>query len=227
MGDIELQKLGVVPQTVFLKNRTSSESISRYSRLTSSSRRSTLDISDRRTPLLSPNYSNRMLSADYSASGTPFEDLRRRLQTISGSVSPVGSGPPPISRGNFSPVTPSISSVSHPASGLPQTHGRPSSPTESILSAANSQTYRPTSRLLIGSTDGQKAAPAVGPSKANATGLLDTHSKIRSEESPDLSGRSSPISMSATLRPRSRVPSALQISTYGSILVQVSDTESY
>ncbi|KAG6877788.1 hypothetical protein C0993_003882 [Termitomyces sp. T159_Od127] len=214
MGDIELQKLGVVPQTVFLKTRTSSEPIYRYSRLPPSSQRSTLDSPGRRTPLLSPTYSSRVLSADYSASGAPFEDLRRRLQTINGSVSPIGYGPPHVSRGNFSPITSSTSSTSHAASGLPQTHGRPSSPTESILSAANSQTHRPTSRLHIGSTDGQKAAPAVGSSKTNATGLLDTHSKIRSEESPDLSGRSSPISMSATLRPRSRVPSVLPISTY-------------
>ncbi|KAG6839756.1 hypothetical protein H0H87_012927, partial [Tephrocybe sp. NHM501043] len=146
-------------------------------------------------------------------SGMPFEDLRRSLTTINRSVSSVGLGPPP-SRGNLSPVAPSISSTSHHISGLPATLERPSSPTESILSTANSQTFRPTSRLHIGSTDGQKAAPAVGSSRANATGLLDAHSKIRTEESPDLSGRSSPMSMSTTLRPRIQTPSLLPISTY-------------
>ncbi|KAH0578433.1 hypothetical protein H2248_003581 [Termitomyces sp. 'cryptogamus'] len=212
IGDIELQKLGVVPQTVFMKNRTSSEIMPRSSRITSSSRRSTID-SPGRVPQLSPTYSNRVLSADYSTSGAPFEDLRRRLQTINGSVSPIGLGPPPVSRGNFSPA-PSISSTFHPVSGPPPTHERSSSPAESILSNANSQTLRPTSRLQIGSTDGQKAAPAVGSSKTNATGLLDTHSKLRSEESPDMSGRSSPTSMLTTLKMRSRVPSLLPISTY-------------
>ncbi|KAG6841356.1 hypothetical protein C0991_011899 [Blastosporella zonata] len=211
IGDIELQKLGVVPQTVFLKTR-SSEFMPRSSRLASSSRRSTQDSSGR-TPILSPTFSNRVLSAEYSTSGAPFEDLRRRLATINGSVSSVGLGPPP-SRGNFSPITPSTSSTSHHISGLPTAIERPSSPTESILSTANSQIFRATNRLHIGSTDGQKAAPAVGSSKANATGLLDTHSKIRTEESPDLSGRSSPMSMSTTLRPRPRVPSLLPISTY-------------
>ncbi|KAG6826329.1 hypothetical protein H0H92_000291 [Tricholoma furcatifolium] len=208
-GDIELQKLGVVPQTVFLKTRTS-DSMPPSSRITSYSRRSIAqDSSGRRTPILSPTSNNRIASADYS-SGAPFEDLRRRLATINGSVSSVGLGPPPAR----SPIAPSTSSTSHPISGLPTTLERPSSPTESILSTANSQSYRTTSRLHIGSTDGQKAAPAVGSSKTNVTGLLDTHSKIRPEESPDLSGRSSPLSMSTTLRPRTRVPSLLPISTY-------------
>jgi phosphoinositide-3-kinase regulatory subunit 4 len=48
--------------------------------------------------------------------------------------------------------------------------------------------------------------------------LLEAHSKLRSaEDSPDLSGRSSPMSMSNTLRgsQRQRMPSILPISTYG------------
>ncbi|KAF8065194.1 hypothetical protein FPV67DRAFT_1501752 [Lyophyllum atratum] len=214
VGDVELQKLGVVPQTVFLKTRTS-DFAPRSSRLASSSRRSTFGTSGG-TPILSPTWTNRISSADHSSAGAPFEDLRRRLATINGSVSSVGLGPPPP-RGNYSPIAgvPSTStSAIHNISGLPTTHERPSSPTESILSTANSQTFRPTSRLHIGSTDGQKAAPAIGASRANATGLLDAHSKIRSEESPDLSGRSSPISLSTTLRQRPRFPSLLPISTY-------------
>ncbi|KAG5644667.1 hypothetical protein DXG03_007966 [Asterophora parasitica] len=204
VGDVELQKLGVVPQTVFLRTRTGS------SRYNSSSRR--YDLTGR-IPIMSPH---RLLSVDHSSGGAPFEDLRRRLATINGSVSSIGLGPPPSSRSNFSPVaathsTPTALNIA----GLPTTTERSGSPTESILSTANSQTFRPTSRLQIGSTDGQKAAPAVGSSRANATGLLDTHSKIRSEDSPDLSGRSSPVSVSNTLRlQRPRIPSLLPISTY-------------
>ncbi|GLB39855.1 putative protein kinase [Lyophyllum shimeji] len=211
MGDVELQKLGVVPQTVFLKTRTSD--FARSSRLASSSRGSTYDGSGRR-PIVTSSYTSRITSTDQSQ-GAPFEDLRRRLATINGSVSSIGLGPPPP-RGNHSPVIgapQTFTFASQGIPGLPTTTERPGSPTESILSTANSQTFRQTSRLHIGS-DGQKAAPAIGSSKTNATGLLDAHSKMRSEESPDLSGRSSPVSMSTTLRQRPRLPSLLPISTY-------------
>ena len=77
---------------------------------------------------------------------------------------------------------------------------RPWSPTESIVSTANSVSLRPSSRLHVGSTDGQKAAPAMGSSKMNAIGLLEAHSKMRHDGSPDESGRSSPMSTSTTLR---------------------------
>ena len=43
---------------------------------------------------------------------------------------------------------------------------------------------------------------AVGSSKTNATGVLKAHSKIRSNGSPERSGRSSPMSISTTHRPR-------------------------
>jgi phosphoinositide-3-kinase regulatory subunit 4 len=58
---------------------------------------------------------------------------------------------------------------------------RPGNPTESIISTTNSVYLGPASRLQVGSTDGQKAAPAVGSSKTNAVGLLEAHFKIRSE----------------------------------------------
>jgi len=192
-----------VPQTVFLKAHTSD-----FPSQSSLSLRPLIHDGSHRTSLLSPRAPQ---SVDHSSSGTPFEDLRRRLATINGSVSSVGhsqSSP----RNNLSPHLggPSASSSSHHASAIPD---RPSSPTESILSTTNSQTFQPTSRLQIGSTDGQKAAPAIGSSKTNATGLLDAHSHLRAEESPDLSGRSSPVSMSTTLR--QPPPSLLPISTYG------------
>jgi phosphoinositide-3-kinase regulatory subunit 4 len=100
-------------------------------------------------------------------------------------------------------------------------HQRPGSPTESILSTAGSAVLRTTARgLHMGSFD-QKAAPAVGSSKTNVTGLLEPASKMRSEGSPERSGRSSPTSVSGggTLRgvppPRPRALSLLPISSYG------------
>ncbi|KAF8892933.1 hypothetical protein BD779DRAFT_1798336 [Infundibulicybe gibba] len=211
IGDIELPKLGVVPQTVFLKSHPTDGS-SRSSRI-HISRKGTLE---NRTPILSPTRASRMSSLDHPSA--PFEDLRRRLATINGSASSLSPGyvprdtrgvPSPISTSSNSPLT-----VAGPATG-PIIPGRPGSPTESIVSTANSLTFRPTSRLQVGSTDGQKAAPAIGSSKANATGLLDAHSKLRSDGSPEQSGRSSPISASTTFRTqRPRFPSLVPISTY-------------
>lgn len=167
-------------------------------------------------PIHSPTWANRPSIADHSTPGTPFEDLRRRLATINGSASSISASHVP--RNTFSPVggVPSALGIS----GLPTTLERPGSPTESVVSTANSQGFRPLSRLQVGSTDGQKAAPAVGSSRTNATGVLEAHSKLLSEDSPDRSGRSSPMSMSMTLRPvqRQRVPSLLPISTYGMFL---------
>ena len=228
IGDIELQKLGVVPVTVFLKTR-SSEFTPRSSRL-QSSRRSTYD-STGRTSLHSPSWAmNRIsgVSADHNSAGTgpgtPFEDLRRRLATINGSTSSIAASQPQprgVSTNIISPAPASTSSHRDTISGLPVLSAamldRPGSPAESVLSTANSANFRPMSMLQVGG-DGQKAAPAVGQSKTNATGLLEAHSKLRSmEDSPDISGRSSPISMSGTLRGnyRQRVPSVLPISTYG------------
>lgn len=180
VGDIELQKLGVVPQTIFLKNR----------------------------PL---DHTSRPYRP--SGFGTPLEDLRRRLATINESAHSVGLQPSPLS--NFAPLLntnplTSSSSVTHSVTD------RPISPTESILSTTSHQIFRPSNRLHVGSTDCPKAAPAVGPSRTNATGLLDTYPYIRSEASLQLSGTSSPISVSPSIRgsQHQRLPSLLPISTY-------------
>ncbi|EAU84150.2 other/VPS15 protein kinase [Coprinopsis cinerea okayama7 len=210
-GDLELQKLGVVPQTVFLKQRQDSGS-----RMTiPSSRRS---ISSR-TSAMSPRFP-RPPSIDHGSVGTgaPFEDLRRRLASINNSVSSLSPNQPKDARSVSSPLAPSSSSISVASATAPspvaaeRERDRPPSPTESVVSNANSVSLRPASRLQVGSVEGSKAAPAVGSSKTVATGLLDAHSHIGS---PDPSGRSSPLSMSATLRQhRPRVPSLLPISTY-------------
>lgn len=218
IGDVELQKLGVVPQTVFLKARNT-DSGSRSSRIPSMSSRRSNATSSTRTPILSPTRAQRLSGADH-VTGAPFEDLRRRLATINASASSLSitntsrdhrNAVSPPNAPNASSSTTSLSAAPSP---LPD---RPGSPTESIISTTNSVSLGPASRLQVGSTDGQKAAPAVGSSKTNAIGLFEAHFKIRSESSPDESGRSSPMLMSATLRgtraPRN--PSSLAISTYG------------
>jgi phosphoinositide-3-kinase, regulatory subunit 4 len=215
IGSVEFQKLGVVPQTVFLKARNADLN-ARSSRLLSmASRRS---VNSPGTSVLSPSRLHKLSMAESSSTGAPFEDLRRRLATINGSTSSVSVAHniPRDLRNTSSPMASSSTSLI----ATPTPPERPGSPSESIVSTTNSVSFRPSSRLHVGSTDGQKAAPAVGSSKMNAIGLLDAHSKMRLDGSPDESGRSSPMSMSTTLRgPRiTRPPSLLAISTYGTFL---------
>jgi phosphoinositide-3-kinase regulatory subunit 4 len=207
-GDLELQKLGVVPQTVFLKARTS-DFTPRSSRLFSPpSRWSTIDM-NARAPVLSPVRGQRMSSGDQGSTGAPFEDLRRRLAAINGSTSSLSQ-----THSHQDPRTAAVTLANTSVGSAGP--DRPSSPTESIVSTSNSLTFHATQRLQVGSTDGQKAAPAIGSSKTNATGLLEATSKMR-PDSPEPSGRSSPVSVARGQR--QRVPSALPISTYGWFLV--------
>ena len=217
IGSVEFQKLGVVPQTVFLKARNTDLN-ARSPRPPSTLSRRSVASPSYRAPILSPSRLHKVSMGESSSTGAPFEDLRRRLATINGSTSSVSvtSHIPRDLRSALSPIAnPSATSLL-PVS-TPPIPERPGSPTESIVSTANSVSFRPSSRLHVGSTDGQKAAPAVGSSKMNAIGLLDAHSKMRHDGSPDESGRSSPMSMSMTLRgPRIPHPaSLLAISTYG------------
>ncbi|KAJ7835392.1 hypothetical protein B0H14DRAFT_2796790 [Mycena olivaceomarginata] len=181
IGDIELPKLGVTPQTVFLKTRSS----------------------DLNAPALLGRMSS---AASVDHSGAPFEDLRRRLATINGSSSSIHLSHTP-------PREPRRRYLRSQQRAFPL---QQCGPTESVVSTANSTTFRPLSRMQFGGVDGQKAAPAVGSSKTNAVGHLDARSKLRSDGSPERSGRSSPMSMSTTIRGpfRQRVPSLLPISTY-------------
>lgn len=217
VGSVEFQKLGVVPQTVFLKARNADMN-TRSSRLPSlPSRRS---VNSPGTSIFSPSRLHKVSMTESSSTGAPFEDLRRRLATINGSTSSVSvaHNVPRDLRNTSSPMASSSTSLF--TTPTPPTPDRPGSPSESIISTTNSVSFRPSSRLHVGSTDGQKAAPAVGSSKTNAIGLLDAHSKMRLDGSPEESGRSSPMSMSTTLRgPRiTRPPSLLAISTYGTYL---------
>lgn len=216
MGDIELQKLSVVPQTVFLKSKPSmSDLIPRPSRLASYSRRPG-DLPGRfNTPHMS-----RASSVDRGATNPALEDLKPRLAAMSGSSSSLNLTA--TARERQAVQSPSLPpSNPQPATlalrAQPAGHDRPSSPTDSVVSNTNSSTIRTAHRLHVGSTDGQKAAPAVGSSNTNAVGLLEAPSKMRAEGSPEQSGRSSPISLAGIARGviRPRIASMLPISTYG------------
>ncbi|EED79789.1 predicted protein [Postia placenta Mad-698-R] len=210
---IELQKLGVVPQTVFLKASRSM-----------STRRSHSDLSVRSPGIGTPR-SGRTFSIDHTT-GAPFEDLRRRLAIINGSTTSLTVQG---ARELRSPTAPFPDPANFPPSSIVDVVGavpRPGSPTESIVSITNPSASRP---MRIGSVDGQKAAPAIGSSRTNATGLLDAHSHSRSD-SPEPSGRTSPYSPAGTVRAqqRFRPPSLAPISTYdgqepgiGSVLEQL------
>lgn len=219
VNDVELQKLKVVPQTVFLKTRASE--LSSRSARTASSRRSTVDLI--RSPVMDSARLSFPPGVDLSPSGAPFEDLRRRLSAINGSATSLPSNTR-IEPHRISSATSATSPLSLPTgpptlADLPPVFDRPGSPTESVLSNTNSAAaFRGgMHRLHIGSTDGQKAAPAVGSSRANATGLLEPSSKLRSEGSPERSGRSSPVSAAGTIRGqhRHRLAPLVPISTYG------------
>ncbi|KAG2366341.1 hypothetical protein BDR07DRAFT_1606901 [Suillus spraguei] len=215
MGDVELQKLSVVPQTVFLKSKSSACDLTpRPSRLTSFSRRPG-DLPGR----LGTPHMSRASSVDHGATNPALEDLKRRLAAINGSSSSLNLAT--TTRGRQTVQSPSLpSSNSQPATlalpTQPTGHDRPSSPTDSVVSTTNSSTIRTTHRLHVGSTDGQKAAPAVGSSNTNAVGLLEAPSKMHADGSPERSGRSSPVSLAGTAKgvTRPRVASTLPISTY-------------
>ncbi|KII91699.1 hypothetical protein PLICRDRAFT_51832 [Plicaturopsis crispa FD-325 SS-3] len=212
-GDVELQKLGVVPQTVFLKTRPSDLASPRSSRI-GSSRRATYDLSGR-SPVSGTPRISRVPSVDHSNSGAPFEDLRRRLATINGSTSSLN-----LAAGghrSMSPMQPSPSVPLGVAAAALSAPDRPSSPTESVVSTTNSIAIRGAHRLHIGGNESNKAAPAVGSSKTNATGLLEAPSisQVRSDGSPEHSGRTSPFSVTGTIRqPQRRLPALTPISTY-------------
>lgn len=219
-ADVELQKLKVVPQTVFLKTRSSVPETPSRTSSRAFSRRSTAD-GIRPLTLADMPRGSRAPSVDYGSTGAPFEDLRRRLSAFNGSgtslpLSPVPRAPSVVSA-QFSPRPPSVVSTADLPPAF-DTQPRPPSPPESVLSATNSAQPRQLQRLQVGSTD-TKAAPAVGSSRANATGLLEATARMRSDGSPERSGRTSPVSATGTIRGQRR-PSIAPISTYGKLRFQ-------
>ncbi|KAL1745959.1 hypothetical protein HDZ31DRAFT_81556 [Schizophyllum fasciatum] len=204
---IELPKLNVVPQTIFLDSRTTTPTTTR-SRLYSSPRKLGLEMTPRSMPM-SPL--GRVANLESPA---PFEDLRRRLATINGSAASLGT-PPPSSPRQPNPIQALAPFSPSPSSPSPAPR-RPDSPTESIVSTTNSSAFRPPSRLQVGSMDTHKAAPLIGSSRANATGvLLEAHSSM-GDASPSRSGRSSPTSMHEGLvAQRQNVPGLQHLRSFG------------
>ena len=208
-GDVELQKLSVVPQTVFLKSRSTTD-------LSRSSRRSSDILARLGTPRMS-----RVMSADHAPNTPTFDELRRRLATINSSASSLNLVTAARERAGHAaaqpPPLPGAVTATLAPPNPPPGHERPNSPTDSVVSTTNSSVLRVPHRLQVGSTDGQKAAPAVGSSNMNAVGVLEAPSRIRSEGSPERSGRSSPTSAATAARQpvRPRVTSLQPISTYG------------
>ena len=168
-----------------------------------------------RSPNTDTSRVSRPPSIDYGFSGAPFEDLRRRLSAINGS----GASLP----ATFShrPPSMSVSSPAQPAGltlgDLPEVSDRPGSPTDSVVSGPIPPLNLAMHRFHVGSGDSQKAAPAIGSSRANATGHLEPTSKMRPEGSPERSGRTSPASASGTILGQHwhRTSSLAPISTYG------------
>lgn len=139
-------------------------------------------------------------SFDRGTSGAPLEDLKRRLATMNGSNSSLGSG-----RGRTVSAAAAIQRPLAVEQEVPNPIDfRPGSPTESAVSTATSS-IRP--RFSVGSLESQKAAPAVGSVRANAVGLLEAPGKLRLEVSPDRGVSPSIIIGPAAQNSRNRPPS--------------------
>lgn len=202
-GIVELQKLSVVPRTIFLKSRT------------------TVSDSMRSSQILprTAEFLNRLSTPRTSFGGTTDQgpnELRRKLVNLNQSVTSLNAAGPARDKNVASPAAP-IPSTSQPTSLAPPNppagHDRPSSPTDSIVSTTNSLALRIPLRLQVGSTDGQKAAPAVGSSNTNAVGVLEAP-RIRAELSPEISGRTTPVSTVRNFH-RPRVSSLPAMVTHG------------
>jgi len=147
IGPVELQKIGVVPNTIFLGSRQT-----RTADLTHGTRK--ISVSGGRVL-------SHASSFDRGTSGVPLEDLKRRLATINGSNTSLGSG-----RGRTVSAAAAVQRPLAIEQDLPNTVDfRPGSPTESVVSTVNSS-IKP--RFSVGSIESQKAAPAVGSVRANA-----------------------------------------------------------
>jgi phosphoinositide-3-kinase regulatory subunit 4 len=211
IGVIELQKLGVVPQTVFLSGRPSDIPIRPF-RLSEALPRSPMMAGSRRA-----SFSSAAPQSNSSDKGSTVphvvEDLRRQLAAMnvnskdrrssvaSTSASPITSLPPrikdikDISRAPESPVLPAS----------PSGESVQSNPFLQISQAKRS-------RAPFAVSDGQKAAPAIASTMTNVTGLLEQGAAIRSHTpstSHMPSGRTSPVSNAGTIRAD---PSAIKAS---------------
>ncbi|CAE6470635.1 unnamed protein product [Rhizoctonia solani] len=221
----ELQKLGVVPQTVFVGTRASiNEMPSVYAPTSTSSRRSTLDVTPRPPHLLSPRSMHRVGTDTSSRSGSPFaiDDLRRHLGQIEGSSHGLAVPGRIIGRKDSHSSLASGSGIhspvaTDPASDTPTLDFAPSSPSESVsvLSGAQGNDMRRRHlRQLV--QDGRGTAPAsIVSTRTVATGTLEAPLKPSDILA---SGRTSPAStVRGEQRPKLRSigPSALAFESQG------------
>ncbi|KAG6334162.1 hypothetical protein ID866_4928 [Astraeus odoratus] len=208
-GIVELQKLSLVPRTVFFKARTTVIDSGRPSHVAS---RRSIDLLGR---LSTPRTS---FGGHTDQGPAAFEELRRKLATINQSATSINLVTANRDRNTAAPSDP-VPSTSQSTSlappNPPVSRDRPSSPTDSIISTTNSSVVRSPLRLHVGSTDGQKAAPAVGSSHANAIGVLEAP-RILADISPGVSGRTTPVSTVGAMRltQRPRVLSLTPVTTY-------------
>ncbi|KAG9040843.1 Serine/threonine-protein kinase [Tulasnella sp. UAMH 9824] len=206
--DVELGKLNIMPQTVFLGSTESKGT--RPDRL--------------RTPVVggTPRMS-RLNSLDPSTGeGVVVEDLRRRLNRMDGSTASLtsisvssGARAPGTRRTSMTSVSsalpsplPKISATPHPPPS--PFDGTPASPSESVMSTGIDVLRRKHQRT---------ATAVVGSVNANIAGVLETPKMRTAEEEALTSGRTSPASMAGTVRghhrPASRISSARPTTTYG------------
>lgn len=194
----ELQKLGVVPQTVFVGTRAAvSEAPSVYA-ATTTTRRSTLDVTPRPSNSSVPKAIQRANIDITSRSASPYEDLQRHLRQIEGS--PLGLSVPQARVVGRKDSHSSLASgsgvhspaVTDPASDAPTLDFAPPSPSESVSvlsSTHGGDMLRRHLRHLV--QDVQKTAPTIASVKTVATGTLEAPLK---QSDVSASGRTSPAS---------------------------------
>ncbi|QRV84883.1 phosphoinositide 3-kinase regulatory subunit 4 [Ceratobasidium sp. AG-Ba] len=188
----ELQKLGVVPQTVFVGTRPAvTETPSIYA-ASASNRRSTLDVTPRTPSLNLPRGLRRSSQMEGSPLGLGVSQARVIGRKDSQTSLASGSG-------IHSPV------ATDPASDAPTLDFAPSSPSDavSVLSGVTGPDMRRRHlRHLV--QDGRGTAPAtVAPVRTVAVGTLETSSKMSDIPA---SGRTSPASTVRGDRPKMRSP---------------------
>lgn len=132
----------------------------------------------------------RVSSMDQGNSSAPFEDLKRRLESINGSHLSLASA----ALSDRTPTAPTRL-VTNVSDLPPVLLMRPGSPTESVVSTTNSVSLRP--RINIGVAEGTKAAPAIGHTRMNAVGLLEAPSRMSVDGDHQ---SASPASRAHTLR---------------------------
>ncbi|KAG9029158.1 Serine/threonine-protein kinase [Tulasnella sp. JGI-2019a] len=192
--DVELQKLGVTPQTVFLGGKEASRS----HRTDQSSRRGTP------APGSAPPLSRFASIEPPSRDGTVVVDLRRKLAQMEEST---GSLRAPLPSSGLRSRRDSLSSVASAMRSPTPTEGSslyaavspfdlvPGSPSESAMSAGMDG--------LRGKY--MRTAPAVvGSVHANISGVLEAPKLHSAVDEITASGRTSPMSMAGTIRVPSR-----------------------